>query len=951
MKNIFSSFLVLALTAAFASVAPLAATASTPTTVVSGQEQNLPMAQGMKRIKLPNGLTVYLYPRNDPTQSVELRLIVRVGSLQEKEDERGLAHFVEHMAFNGTTDFPGQTLFKRLEQHGIMLGADVNAVTSLASTTYKLSLPRNAGESVKEGIHTLAQWAHAITFDPQAFDREREIIVSEWRLRQGIGWRINEPLRQLRYKGSASEDRDPIGLIDIVRHAPVERAKAFYERWYQPQNMTIIAVGAFDVDQLESWIKEYFGALTKGNNTTPVVWGVFSQPRDPQALTRLIFDPEQSDRFVQVMLQQQLAAPFNTLNEQWRDTLQQLLLDILSHRFSLMRDHELAESLQAPQSSWPLSSTQTQVVLLARPKTGQSYEDALRLAAAELRRLSDLGPTTDELNAAKKRRLERIKDQSVNYARYSSAKIADDFADSVVYQMPMLDKPQQYQMLTTFLKSATVNHIRASAQNLLSATVKIAAVGPLDKNSAATTVTSLRDAWDQGAGKPQTTPFALKQREAVLPPVPPAASGCAKRKTLLQPTSSGTIEECTLKNGLKFLVMSDPELTGSISLNLRVAGGTSSVTDSGLTRVPTALGLPMQCGIGALSVSDIVLLERKNKIQIHSYAEQLYHGLRAEGEVESLPAMMSIITQRLNAPRFCSSALATGRERALNQLQHEPAERRFMEAIYKEAFVNGGQMVTTEKSILAGGNEKDFAALEAQLLGNPAKMVVSIASKESADRIINAVTPWLNSLKKRSEGMAGWKDLGIVPTKDTGTVTFDWASSPKSMVQLHYRTPVQWTQEKADQVTLIGLVANLVLRERLRTQLSGVYTVMMNNLLAREPEAFYLGRLNFTAAPEREQELTTAAKEAIADFANKGLFWDEFKQAKQMARVNLQRQRKDTYYWSETLAQSMGSQERLQAIAQEPDRLEKQDFEKTNALLKELLLREPKVFVLTPKKS
>ena len=229
----------------------------------------LPLAHGMTRRVLANGLTVLYYPRTSPQGGLEIRLVVRAGSLQEAENERGLAHYVEHMAFNGTRDYSGQTIFKALEAEGIMLGADVNAVTSLAGTTYKLSLPKKSRTSLDKAMHIMSQWAFHLSFEPAAFEREREIIVEEWRLREGMGARINGPLQTLRYEGSAARDRDPIGLIDVVRGAPVERAKAFYERWYTPENMTLLVVGDFDEQDVDRAIATYFGEMPQRGQVTP----------------------------------------------------------------------------------------------------------------------------------------------------------------------------------------------------------------------------------------------------------------------------------------------------------------------------------------------------------------------------------------------------------------------------------------------------------------------------------------------------------------------------------------------------------------------------------------------------------------------------------------------------------------------------------------------------------
>ncbi len=166
-------------------------------------EGSLPLRPDLQTYTLANGLQVLLLPRKDPRQNVELRLLVKAGSLQETDAQQGLAHFVEHMAFKGTEAFADQQSFKQLEQQGISLGSHVNAVTSFASTVYKLSLPAADEQQVALGLKILSQWGHKLTFDPQAFEREREVIIEEWRLRQGLGQRINSALEQLRYQAAS----------------------------------------------------------------------------------------------------------------------------------------------------------------------------------------------------------------------------------------------------------------------------------------------------------------------------------------------------------------------------------------------------------------------------------------------------------------------------------------------------------------------------------------------------------------------------------------------------------------------------------------------------------------------------------------------------------------------------------------------------------------------------
>lgn len=935
---------------AWAASAPTASAAGASKTATAQAADRLPLATGIIRRTFENGFAVMLYPRKDPTNTLEARLVVRAGSLDEADNERGLAHFVEHMAFNGTQAYPGQTIFKRLEAHGIMLGTDVNAVTSLGSTTYKLSIPGASEDAVEAAVRTMSEWAFRLTFDPKAFDREREIIVEEWRLRQGIGSRINGPLQTLRYKGSAAENRDPIGTIDVVRHAPVERAKAFYERHYAPQNMTLVLVGDFDAGEMLARVENTFAKAPRRGVSASEDWGRYRPLKDDSERDVLVFDKEQSDRFVQVMLQRTLDQPMDTVNAQWRDSLERLALEVLSARFELMTEKDLVGSLQTSEASSVLSPSRTQVLLLVRPKFGERYEPVLEAASAELKRLAKLGPTDDELKAAMDRRLAKLRDQAHNYARFPNAVLADDAADAVAYRLPLIDKRQELQMIETFFKSVTPDHIRAAAQALLESEVRLAAVGPDDAISSKTTASGLRAAWMKGA-QADPGPFTLRREETAIEIKAPAMPQTTEDSTVPSPTGSGELRRVVFANGLHLYVLGDPELSGRVNLNLRVSGGTSAVEPAGLVRVPAALSLPMRCGIGDWTPSEVRNAAQRTRTSILSYAELLHHGIRAETDVENLPTMLALLNARLAAPHFCSAPLTESIGRNLAEREHAPVERRFMDEIAKRAFVNGRELVVEESDFYANGTPEKVAQLEGMLLGDPASMVVTVAGPADADSLYEAVAPWLGSLKRRAEAVPGWRDEGVRPAPGAEKVVLDWATSPKTMVQMHYSAQTPWTPERADMINVIAQAVNLELREKLRTELSGVYTVSMNQLLAKEPTSYYLGRLNFTTAPERAEAVLAKAESTMRSIAEEGLSRSAFNQAKRAWRLSEERQRRDAYYWAEAIAQCEGDEHDVELLADFEKRLDAVDRDATNAFLKTLLSAPPKVYVLAPKQG
>src|SRR6266850_6605993 len=209
---------------------------------------------------LPNGLRYYVRANRQPQARAELRLVVNAGSVLEDEDQRGLAHFVEHMSFNGTLHFPKLDVVNFMQSLGMRFGAHVNANTSFDETVYQLQIPTDNPAVIDRALLALEDWAHNVTFDPTEIDKERGVILEEWRLGLGAGERISNKQFPLLLKGSRYAERLPIGNPDIIRNANPDRLKEFYADWYRPDLMAVVVVGDFDKAAIEAQIKAHFGS-------------------------------------------------------------------------------------------------------------------------------------------------------------------------------------------------------------------------------------------------------------------------------------------------------------------------------------------------------------------------------------------------------------------------------------------------------------------------------------------------------------------------------------------------------------------------------------------------------------------------------------------------------------------------------------------------------------------
>src|SRR5471032_1283750 len=262
-------------------------------------QDSMPFDAAVRTAKLPNGLTYFIRPNPRPAKRVSLRLAVKAGSLFEADDQLGLAHLIEHMAFNGSAHFKPGDLVSYFESVGARLGPHVNAYTSFDETVYMLDLPSDKPEVVEKGLTALADFAGGLTLSQEEVDKERGVVVEEWRGGLGAGSRIRDKQFPILFHDSRYAERLPIGKPEIIRNAPVARLRAFYDTWYRPERMAVVAVGDIDPSDMEASIMSTFSGLRDRAPAARVPNGAVSIKHP--VLVSVVTDPELTRSSVQVL--------------------------------------------------------------------------------------------------------------------------------------------------------------------------------------------------------------------------------------------------------------------------------------------------------------------------------------------------------------------------------------------------------------------------------------------------------------------------------------------------------------------------------------------------------------------------------------------------------------------------------------------------------------------------
>ena len=316
----------------------------------------LPVDPRVRTGKLDNGLTYFILRHQKPEKRALLWLAVNAGSAQEDDDQRGLAHFLEHMAFNGTERFPKMAIVNFIERIGMRFGADLNAYTSFDETVYQLQVPTDQPGLVDKGLQILQQWASGVALEPEEIEKERGVVLEEWRKGLGAGKRVMDKQLPVLLHGSRYAQRLPIGLPKVIKGAPREALARYYKDWYRPDLMAVVVVGDVDVDAMQQRLVKTFGQLRAPDNPrsrpTPTV------PAHGKTLVSTVTDKELERTTIQ-LVHKLPRRPLRSAVDYRAKTLERLYAMMLNARFAELRPSTSSGSptRRTSRSSWSVTST------------------------------------------------------------------------------------------------------------------------------------------------------------------------------------------------------------------------------------------------------------------------------------------------------------------------------------------------------------------------------------------------------------------------------------------------------------------------------------------------------------------------------------------------------------------------------------------------------------------
>ncbi len=803
-----------------------------------------------------NGLTYYIRANPKPENRAELRLVINAGSMMEDDDQRGLAHFVEHMAFNGTRNFEKQELIDYLERIGMRFGADINAYTSFDETVYMLEVPTDDEEIVHTGFQILEDWAHQVSFEAEEIDKERGVVVEEWRLGRGANGRIRDKQFPVMFHGSRYAERLVIGDRETLENAPHDTVRRFYRDWYRPDLMAVVAVGDFDAAAIEALIREHFSRIELPEEPRERL--EYPIPDHDETLLSVVADAEATSIRVTVGYKRP------PVKQETVAEMRQALVDNLYHGMMIGRLRELSRKADPPfqyafAASGSLGRTKSMYRLFATVRDGQ-VERGLQTLLIEARRVESHGFTATELERSKIDLLRRVERQYEERDKQESGRFAAAYVQHFLDGGPAPSIEFVHDMFNDLVPGITLDEINARAEQWISENNRVILVSGPEKEAAGIPSESALLAVFEAVEQIEVTPWVDQVRDEPLVANEPEA-GRVVESSIVEAVD---VTRWKLSNGITVLLKPTDFKNDEVLIRGYSPGGHSLSTDSQYLSASMAGGVVSEMGSGNFSRIELGKALAGKVAGVRSYISERFEGVSGSASPRDIETMFELLYLQFTGARRDEEAFQAYVTKTEGRLQNQEASpgywfsKKFSETMSQDH--PRRRRLTTES--LKQLDMEQALAFYRERFADASDFVFTLVGNFDVTSIRPLVEKWIGGLPS-SGRQESWRDVGVRPPDGVVTFEVEKGIEPKSSVRIVFHGEAEWSPLNNHILSSMAEVLRIRLREVLREDMGGVYGVRVSGRISRDPVQRYSFTVSFGCDPERVDELVAALFEEL----------------------------------------------------------------------------------------
>ena len=849
---------------------------------------------------LSNGLSYYIRHNEEPRDRAQIALVVKAGSIHEEEDQRGLAHFVEHMAFNGTERFAKQEIIDYLESIGSGFGADLNARTGFDDTMYWLEIPTDDPEITETAFQILSDWAYAISFGPDEVELERDVVLEEWRQYQGFSSRLQDNLLQLLFGSSLYTHRSPIGLPEVIETAPVQLLRDYYERWYRPDLMAVVAVGDFDVELIEAKVKQHFAPPPEGkaNQERAAVAPATDRPSfdipSHEAPWIEVFTDAESPG-TQFVLVRKLTPDMGRDQTAFRrfmvERLAFMMLNARLFERGQVADppYLLAEAGRSPYVE-PLD-----ILTFSAWVNPDGVERGLAAVLEELQRIRLYGFTDGELSREKSNFLRSVESLYKQRDQIPTQNFVNEYVDHFLTGTPSPGIEAEWTLYQDLLPQISLEEFDDVAESWMrSEDTALLVVRPAETESrsdAALTAATLTQI--ESANTLEVEPY-----EDVLDDVPLLATTPTPGSIISEEQiESIDAQRWTLSNGITVIAKQTDFRDDEVEFRAFSPGGHSLVADEDHVSAIYAAQLIGGSGVGPHDSVTLEKLLAGKRVSVSPYIGELFEGFSGSTSPEDMETMFQLITLYATAPRL-DQAFFARYEASLRSVAETRAAQPdailfdTVNTVRRQNHFRGRPLTVELLEELSLERAEAVYADRFADLGDATFVFVGSFDWEDLRSLTATYLASLPTTGRAEE----WRDVGIDPPMGIEDHVVRSGIEPRSNTVLLFAGDMEWSRQEALMLNVAGEMLGIRLRERVREELGGTYSIGVNASGSSLPDAEYLVSIIFGSDPSRTEELFGEILEEV-EWLRTGGEQEYLDKVKELLRTSRQEDLRANGFW------------------------------------------------------
>ncbi len=794
--------------------------------------QPLPMDPAVKTGKLANGLTYYVRHNGYPEKRVNFYIAQRVGSLQEEENQRGLAHFLEHMCFNGTKNFPGNGVIEYTRSLGVQFGGDLNAYTSIDQTVYNINnVPTTRGIAALDScLLILKDWSHDLTLDPKEIDQERGVIHEEWRLRTSASSRMFERNLEKLYPGSKYGKRYPIGLMSVIDNFKPKALRDYYEKWYHPSNQAIIVVGDIDVDRTVAKIKEMFSDIPNPANLAPIT----EEPVPDNAEPIVIVDKDKEAQTNSL----QLMFKYDSTPENEKGFLPYMLEDYITTLATSMLNARFGEAAQKPETpyvsagcytgNYIFAKTKDAITFMATPKDGKT-EEALAAVTKEAMRAVKYGFTATEYERAKANYMSSLERMYTNRDKIDSDNFGRACASHYLENEPLMSIEQEYKMmqqLTPMLPVEMVNEAMKQLINENDSNVVIFDTNTEKEGLTYPTEAGLKKAYeDARASKIEAYVDNVKQ-EPLIANLPKAGKILSEKDS-----KKFGYKELTLSNGARVLLKKTNLKEGEVIMNASSKGGSSLYDLKDRVNLELFDAVIAYSGLGNFSSTELqkVLAGKNANVNLHlGKLHEYTSGNCTPKDMETMFQMNYLYFTNIKKDEQAIGNLLNQYKMALKNKALSP-ESALSDSLQYTLHAHSPWYYSLEEKDIDNVNYDRILQIAKERTANAADFTFTIIGNFDEALVRKYIEQYIASLPSVKKGKKyvheNWKPYSVYAKGNVENIFKRKQETPKSNIYMFwYNNDTPYTLDNSIKADVAGQILDMVYLKTIREEQSAAYS-------------------------------------------------------------------------------------------------------------------------------